>query len=122
MLPLASTSCAPYAWNSAPTQSTESVVCPNPRPKGLPPLKHFSAADRKVSQVHWSCNALSGLPPAPGYILTTSSPAYFLSRSIRPQGPLIWLPFVAGTATQWPSTLPRYSTTCLLYTSPSPRD
>ena len=30
---------------------------------------------------------------------------------MRPQGPLIWLPLVAGTATQCPPTLPRYSTT-----------
>ena len=29
---------------------------------------------------------------------------------MREHGPLIWLPMVAGTASQWPPALPRYST------------
>ena len=40
-------------------------------------------------------------------------PACCFMRSMREQGPLIWLPTVAGTATQLPLILPRYSTVSL---------
>ena len=57
-----------------------------------------SAAFRKVSVVQLS--AFGGLPA--GYIAWTSMPACFFIRSMREQGPLIWLPTQAGT----PSHLP----------------
>ena len=37
-------------------------------------------------------------------------PACFFMRSMREHGPLIWLPTVAGTASQRPSARARYST------------
>src|SRR5580765_2276393 len=79
-----------------------------PIPKGTPALWHFSAADRNVSQVQLSDNALSGGAPA-GYIFVTSRPTCCLKRSMRAHGPLIWLPGVAGTAIQCPLYLARYS-------------
>ena len=107
MLPFASTSCAPYEANSAPTQSTESVVCPRPRPKGLPALNAFSAATTKLSQVQFSASLVGGLPA--GYIACTSMPHCDLSRSMRAQGGFTCVPVTAGTPSQWPSLLPRYS-------------
>src|ERR1700744_3652164 len=85
--PLALTSSAPNDWKIAPAVSTESDVSPRPMPKGLPPLKQASAAFRKVSNVQSS--ALGGLPA--GYIACTSMLANFFIRSMREQGPLIWL-------------------------------
>src|SRR3954467_2243287 len=109
MLPLASISCAPYAAKIAPTEPPESAVPPMPTPNGKPALWHFSAAIRKASHVHLSVSVLSGGPPA-GYILVRSRPTCCLNRSMRRHGPFIWLPAVAGTAIQWPSCFPRYST------------
>src|SRR5437016_11982920 len=107
MLPFASTSCAPYEANSAPTQSTESVVGPGPGPKGLPALNAFSAATTKLSQVQFSASLVGGLPA--GYIACTSMPHCNLSRSMRAQGGFTCVPVTAGTPSQWPSLLPRYS-------------
>src|SRR5690242_20902368 len=73
-------------------------------PKGLPPLKQASAALRKVSR--FQSSALGGLPA--GYIACTSIPAYFLNKSMREQGPLIWLPIEKGTACHLPLSVPRY--------------
>src|SRR5438309_1471473 len=108
-LPSWSTSTEPWEANTAPTQSTASVVCPSGMPNGNPAFEHFSAACRKRSQVHLSANSLLGGDPA-GYICVRSSPTCCLHRSIREQGGFDWLPTVAGTATQWPFCLPRYST------------
>src|SRR5438046_10352638 len=107
MLPFASTSCAPYEAKSAPTQATGSVVCPRPRPKGLPALNAFSAATTKWSQVQCSASLVGGLPA--GYIACTSMPHCDLSRSMRAQGGFTCVPVTAGTPSQWPSLLPRYS-------------
>src|SRR2546428_313984 len=107
MLPLASTSCAPNEAKSDPTQSTESVVCPRPRPKGLPALNAFSAATTKLSQFHCSASFVDGLPC--GYIARISLPQGDLSRSMRAPGGLICVPVIAGTPSQWPSLLTRYS-------------
>src|ERR1700704_666113 len=74
--------------------------------KGKPPFVQASAALRNVSVVQLS--ALGGLPA--GYISCTSMPAYFFIRSIREQGPLIWLPIQAGTASHFSPPLPRYLT------------
>ena len=60
----------------------------------MPPLWQASAAFRKVSVVQSS--ALGGLPA--GYISWTSMLAYFFIRSMREQGPLIWLPTHGGNA------------------------
>src|SRR5262245_11065845 len=109
MLSLASTSTAPYEWKIAPAVSTLSAVVPRPMPKGKPALWQASAALRKASSVQAS--AFAGLPA--GYIACTSMPAYCFIKSMREQGPLIWLPTVAGTATQLPLILPRYSTVAL---------
>src|SRR5260221_14085930 len=92
MLPLASTTWAPKARKNAPTVSTESLVSPRPMPNGTPPLWQASAALGNVSVVQLS--AFGGLPA--GYISCTSMPAYFFIRSMRVQGPLVWLPMVAG--------------------------
>src|ERR1700733_4162321 len=105
-LPLASTTSAPKARKNAPTVSTESLVSPRPIPNGNPPLWQASAAFRKASVVQLS--ALGGLPA--GYISCTSIPAYFFIRSIREQGPLIWLPIQAGTPSHLSPALPRYCT------------
>src|SRR3979490_2055066 len=75
-------------------------------PKGKPPLWQASAALRKVSVVQLS--ALGGLPA--GYISCTSMPAYFFIRSMREQGPLIWLPIQVGTPSHLSPALPRYWT------------
>ena len=81
-------------------------------PKGTPALWQASAAFRKVSVVHASA---LGASPA-GYIAWTSMPACFFIRSMREQGPLIWLPTQAGTPSHFPSATPRYFTVPL--TSP----
>src|SRR6202022_2763067 len=81
-------------------------------PKGKPPLWQASAAFRNVSVVQFS--ALGGAPA--GYIFLTSMLANFFIRSIREQGPLIWLPMQAGTASHLSPALPRYLTVPL--TSP----
>src|SRR5207248_10760544 len=96
-LPSWSTSTDPWEANTAPTQSTASVVCPSGMPKGNPAFAHFSAACRKRSQVHLSANSLLGGPPA-GYIWVRSSPTCCLNRSIRALGGLACLPAVAGPA------------------------
>src|SRR2546423_8222911 len=101
MLPLASTSCAPNEAKSDPTQSTESVVCPRPRPKGLPALNAFSAATTKLSQVQWSASLVGGLPA--GYIACTSMQHCDLSRSLRAQGGLTCVPFSAVLPSHRPS-------------------
>src|ERR1700730_18868900 len=106
MLELASTSCAPKARKNAPAVSTESLVVPSPIPNGKPPLWQASAALRNVSVVQLS--ALGGAPA--GYIAWTSTLAYFFIRSMREQGPLIWLPIVAGTPSHLSLALPRYCT------------
>ena len=56
-----------------------------------------------------------GSEPA-GYMACTSILASFFIRSMREQGPLIWLPTVAGTASHLSPCLPRYFT--VLLTSP----
>src|SRR5439155_5722118 len=56
-------------------------------------------------------SALGGLPA--GYIACTSILAYFFIRSIREQGPLIWLPTQEGTPSHLPSAWPRYLTVSL---------
>src|ERR1700761_3024498 len=81
-------------------------------PKGKPPLWQASAAFRKVSVVQLS--ALGGAPA--GYISWTSILASFFIRSMREQGPLIWLPTQAGTPSHLASSWPRYLTVSL--TSP----
>src|SRR5258708_3555473 len=81
-------------------------------PNGKPPLWQASAGLRNVSVVQLS--ALGGLPA--GYISCTSMPAYCFIRSIREQGPLIWLPIQVGTASHLSPALPRYFTVPL--TSP----
>src|SRR5258708_14194928 len=86
--------------------SVLSPVLPTPMPNGLPPLWQASAALRKVSR--FQSSALGGAPA--GYIAWMSMPACFFRRSMREQGPLIWLPTVAGMASHLPPTLPRYST------------
>ena len=106
MSPLAFTSCAPKLWKIAPAVSTLSDVLPRPMPKVAPALWQASAAFMKVSRVQFSA---FGGPPA-GYIAWMSMPACCFSMSMREQGPLIWLPIVAGTASHLPPTLPRYST------------
>src|ERR1700704_6358932 len=106
MLPLASTTWAPKARKNAPTVSTESLVSPRPMPNGTPALWQDSAAFRKGSVVQLS--ALGGLPA--GYISLASIPACFFKRSIREQGPLIWLPIQVGTPSHLSPALPRYST------------
>ena len=53
-----------------------------------------------------SCRLWAALPA--GYISCTSMPACFFSRSIREQGPLIWLPIQAGTPSHLSPALPRY--------------
>src|SRR5438034_1271675 len=58
---------------------------------------------------------LRGIAPA-GYISCTSMLAYFFIKSMREQGPLIWLPMQAGTPSHLPSSWPRYLTVPL--TSP----
>src|SRR5258707_10424291 len=60
MLPSLSTSSAPYAVKTAPTQLAVSPVWPTARPNGCPALWHFSAAFRKKSQVHLSVTSLLG--------------------------------------------------------------
>ena len=60
-----------------------------------------SAAFRNVSVVQLS--AFGGAPA--GYIACTSMPACFFIRSMREQGPLIWLPTQAGTPSHLPSGL-----------------
>src|SRR5437879_12606559 len=75
-------------------------------PNGKPPFWQASAAFRNVSSVQLS--ALGGEPA--GYISCTSIPAYFFIRSMRVQGPLIWLPIVAGTPSPLASDWPRYFT------------
>src|SRR5204862_4758263 len=105
-LPLASTSSAPKELKIAPAVSTLSVVSPRPMPKGKPALWQDSAAFRNVSIVQLSA---FGGPPA-GYIACTSMLAYFFIRSIREQGPLIWLPMQAGTPSHLPLAWPRYLT------------
>ena len=42
-------------------------------------------------------------------------PAVSFSTLMRPQGPLICVPELVGTASQWPFDLPRYSTTLLAW-------
>src|SRR5271169_1616384 len=81
-LPSWSTSTEPWEANTAPTQSTASVVCPSGMPNGNPAFEHFSAACGKRSQVHLSANSLLGGAPA-GYIWVRSSPTCCLKRSIR---------------------------------------
>jgi len=103
--PFELTSCAPCAWKSAPTQSTESPNWLSGRPNGTPALAHFSAATRNVSQVQLS--ALGGAPA--GYMACTSIPACCFMRSMREQGGLSALMTAHGTATHLPFTLPRYS-------------
>src|SRR5437879_13645747 len=105
MLPLASTSCAPNEAKSDPTQSTESVVCPRPRPKGLPALNAFSAATTKLSQFHCSASFVDGLPC--GYIARISMPQCDLSRSMRAQGGLICVVGLVGPPVTWRSLRPR---------------
>src|SRR5258707_534767 len=73
-------------------------------PKGKPPFLQASAAFRNVSVVQLS--ALGGLPA--GYISWTSILANFFIRSMREQGPLIWLPMQAGTPSHLLLALPRY--------------
>src|SRR5258708_23679519 len=75
-------------------------------PKAKPPFLQASAALRNVSVVQLS--ALGGAPA--GYISCTSMPAYFFIRSIREQGPLIWLPIQAGTPHHLFPAFPRYFT------------
>jgi len=103
MLPLASTRLAPKDWKIAPDVSVLSSVVPSPMPKGTPAFWQASAALSMASSVQASA---FGGPPA-GYIATTSMPACFFIRSMREQGPLIWLPTVAGTASQRPSARAR---------------
>ena len=79
------------------------TVVPRPMPNGKPALWQASAALRNVSSVQFS--ALGALPA--GYIACTSMPACCFIRSMREHGPLIWLPIVAGTASQWPLARPR---------------
>ena len=64
-----------------------------------------SAAFRNVSSVQLS--AFGGLPA--GYIACTSMSAYFFIRSMREQGPLIWLPMLAGTPSHLPFGLAEVS-------------
>src|ERR1043166_3534219 len=59
MSPLAFTISAPKEANIEPTQSTESVVWPRPRPTGWPSFCSFCAAERSVSQLQFS-DALVG--------------------------------------------------------------
>src|SRR5258708_26860994 len=113
MLALASTSCARKGRKNAPAVSTESLVVPSPIPNGKPPFWQASAALRNVSVVQLS--ALGGAPA--GYIAWTSILAYFFIRSMREQGPLIWLPIVAGTPSPFSPALPRACT--LPLTAPS---
>src|ERR1700736_4956622 len=103
---MASTTSAPNDRKNAPTVSTESLVSPRPMPNGTPPFWQASAALRKVSVVQPS--AFGGEPA--GYIACTSMPAYFFIRSMREQGPLIWLPIQAGTPSHLSPALPRYCT------------
>src|SRR5579862_8340391 len=107
MFPLASTRSAPKEANSAPTQSTESVVSPSPRPIGLPAFCSFSAALSSVSQVQLSASLVGAL--LTGYIAWMSIPACCLKRSRRTQGGLTCVPVTAGTAIQWPSFFDRNS-------------
>src|SRR4051794_26552372 len=103
ILPSLSTSSAPKDWKKAPILSTESVVWPSPRPNGTPALWQASAAFRNVSMFQ-----LSALGASPGgYMATTSIPACCFIRSMREQGPLIWLPGVAGIAIHLPFTRAR---------------
>src|SRR5467141_4734423 len=81
-------------------------------PNGYPPLKHFSAAARKKSQVQLSASSWSGGAPA-GYIFVTSSPTNCFIKSMRAQGGDIVLPYPVGTAIQWPSDFPKYSAALL---------
>src|SRR6266446_2081431 len=67
ILPSASTSCAPYAANTVPTQLTASLQVLSGMPNGYPPLAHFSAAVRNAPQVQRSASSWSGGAPA-GYI------------------------------------------------------
>src|ERR1700739_4376502 len=73
MLPSPSTSCAPWAANTALTQLTESLQVLRGIPKGYPAVAHFPAAARNPSQVQESASASSGGAPA-GYILVKSRP------------------------------------------------
>src|SRR5437764_4880567 len=68
MLPLSSTSCAPWLLNTAPVHWTASLVVLTGIPNGQPALWHFSAACKKKSQVQAASSSLSGGAPA-GYIL-----------------------------------------------------
>src|SRR5262249_13647788 len=70
------------------------------------------AACEKKSQVQAASSSLSGGAPD-GYILVTSSPTSCIIRSTRAQGGESVLPNEVGTATQWPSCLPRYSAPAL---------
>src|SRR6266446_10581654 len=110
--PLASTSCAPWLLNIEPTHCTASLVVLIGMPNGKPALKAFSAACENNSQFQAAVSSLSGGAPA-GYILVTSSPTICFIRSMRAQGGESVLPNEVGTATQWPSCLPRYSAPAL---------
>src|SRR5262249_2764530 len=73
LLPFSSTRSAPNAWNIAPTQSIESVVCPRPRPIGWPAFISAGAAFSIASYVQLSASLDGGLPA--GYIAWKSMPA-----------------------------------------------
>src|SRR5437764_12244617 len=85
MLPLASTSCAPWLLNIEPTHCTASLVVLIGMPNGKPALCAFPAACEKNSQVQAAVSSLSGGAPA-GYILVISSPTICFIKSMRAQG------------------------------------
>src|SRR5437764_3241026 len=105
MLPSLSTSSAPCAVNTAPTQLAVSGVWPIANPNGWPALWHFSAAVRKKSQVHLSVSSLFGGAPA-GYICVRSRPTASLKMSMRPTEGSVSVFGIAGGAIQWPFCLP----------------
>ena len=107
MLPLAST--------RSRAVGMEQRAHPVDRIGGLPeaeadrdsrPCGSFSAAASKRVPGPGFRERLVGGAPA-GYIFWRSIPACCLNRSMRPQGPLIWLPGVAGMAIQCPSVAAR---------------
>src|SRR5256885_4970249 len=105
--PLASTRSAPNEWNIAPTQSIESVVCPRPRPIGLPAFFSFSAATTIVSQFQLSASLVGAL--FTGYIDRMSMPACCLNRSSRAHGGFTCVPVTAGTPIHLPTDLHKNS-------------
>ncbi len=84
-------------WSRRDRCRRERRPCGRPRPpSGMCPCVQSSA--------------LGGLPA--GYIAWTSMSAYFFIRSMREQGPLIWLPTQAGTPSHLPSDLAEILAPC----------